>query len=537
MRKNYLYYLVLTLGSLTSCKKNAAENLGVLTKPNSLATINTITGVNSCFNWETNPYVSLTNGQTRILPWYNGATTQIPSFILSDYKKEDGWELLYNFLTGTENGQNYLFFYNKFTGIIRTYYFLADDVTAGSNGMWGLSFTNQNALLNNVGYFASPISELSQDPLAISSNLSIDATTKGIARGWNAFDTEITYDPNATVKPIKMRVFSTTSNISQISLSGDVQLSSSGTIVSVGTKNGLQDAANSAAKSGGDAAKDYIKSKVKSDSSSFIKKIFGNAASVVIGGGVKEIINAGINLLFGSFIGKKSEPTSTSQKIEFKTNGTINLIGTISSSSANNVSSIAGLYTPGTQPDLSNFLLPCFDKQLGVWNLESTPVLLTTQQATGGNHLPPDDDLYQRFYMLDASSIKVKINPDLLPEIQSYEVTTDLFYYDQFKGNSNWNNSNVTRPILGGILAYQDEANKFYQLQYGAQSGAFMENIRGPIPVPGDPTQDNDLPSIIVDGFNKNFVVKVTVTIVPKAGYDQTPIVITRSYIPDYQYY
>jgi hypothetical protein len=533
MKKNHLYYAVIILCSITACKKNVPADTETFSRPNSLATINTITGVNSCFNWESNPYVSLTNGQTRILPWYNGATTQIPNFILSDYKKEDGWELLYNFLSGTENGQNYLFFYNKFTGIIRTYYFLADDVTVGSNGMWGLSFTNENALLNNIGYFATPINDMSQDPLAISSNLSLDANTKGIARGWNAFDTEITYDPNASSKLIKMRVFSTTSNISQVSLSGDVQLSSAGTIVNVGTKNGLQDAANSAAKSGGDAAKDYIKSKVKSDSSSFIKKVFGNAASVVIGGGVKEIINAGINLLFGSFIGKKSETTNTTQKIEFKTNGTINLIGTISSTSANNVSSIAGLYTPGTLPDISNFLLPCFDKQLGVWNLESQPIVRTSEKAFGGNYSPPYDDIYDRYYFLDPSSINVKINPDLIPEIQSYQVTTDLFYYSQYKGNYNWNNSVVTHNISGGTLAYQDEANKFYQADFGS----FIEQIHGPIPIPGNPKEDQEIPNINVNGFNKNFVVKVTVTLIPRAGYDQTPIVITRSYIPDYQYY
>jgi len=533
MKKNYLYCLSISLLAITSCKKNTSQDILPLSKPKPVATINLITGVNSCFNWETGPYVTLTNGQTRILPWYNGATTQIPNFILNDYKKEDGWELLYNFLSGTENGQNYLFFYNKFTGIIRTYYFLADDVTLGSNGMWGLGFTNEHALLNNIGYFATPIDEISQEPLAISSNLSLDANTKGIARGWNAFDTEITYDPIAKDKAIKMRVFSTTSNISQVSLSGDVQLSSSGTIVSVATKNGLQDAASSAAKSGGDAAKDYIKSKVKSDSSSFIKKIFGSAASLVVGGGVKEIINAGINLLFGSFIGKKTETTATNQKIEFKTNGSISLSGTISSSSANNVSSITGLYTPGTRPDLSNFLLPCFDKQLGVWNLETKPVVQTSQHAFGGNFMPPYDDVYQRFYMLDQSSIKVKINPDLIPELQSYEVTSDLFYYNKFKGNENWNNSIVGNKITGGILAYEDSANKFYQML----SGSFYEDIHGPIPAPGNPNEDQEIPSILVNGFNKNFVVKVTVTLIPKVGYDQTPIVITRSYIPDYQYY
>ena len=507
----------------TACQKNflASEQK---TEPRS---INTITGENSCFNWETSPYVNLTNGQTRILPFYNLATTQIPDHILEDYKREEGWELLYNLLSSSEIGQNYLIFYNKFTGVIRTYYFLADDVSVGNEGMWGLGFNNSTALLNNTGYFATPIDDIIQNPLAISTNASKNSTTKGISRGWNSFDTEITYDPQAASKVVKMSLFSYTSNISQIALSGDISLNSEGTIVSLNSKNGLQDVANSAAKSGGDAAKDWIKNKVKPDASSFIKTVVGSAASVVIGGGVKEIINAGINLLFGSFIGKKSETTSTSQKIEFKTNGTITLNGTITSSTSNNVSPVSGVYTPGTFLDGSYFIVPCFNSQLGVWNLGSKPKVIAPSTAYGGNL--GDPNIYMRHYYLDHTSIDVKINPDLLSEIDSYEVTSNLFYYDQFKGQTNWINSERSSGMNGKSLVYQDTENQFY-------SGNYWEEVYGPTPEPVNPWEDAEVPTTEVYGFNKKFVVKVTVTLIPKAGYDQTPIVITRSYLPEYVY-
>lgn len=498
--------------------------------------INSQTGVNSCFNWQTSTYVTLTNGQTRTLPWYNGATTQIPNFVLEDYKKEEGWEMLYNFLSGTEIGQNYVIFYNKFTGIIRTYYFLSDDVTSGSNGMWGLGLSNSNSMLNNVGYFATPIDALVQDPLAISSNLSLDGVTKGVARGWNAFDTEITYDPNAAAKNIKMRILSSTSNISQVALTGDISLTSSGTIVSVGTKNGLQDLSNSAAKSGGAAAESWIKGKVKSDSSSFIKYVLGNAAATIAGGGVKAIISAGINLLFGSFIGKQTESTSTTQKIEFKTNGTLSISGTISSTSANNVSSVANIYMPGTVADVNNFLWPCFNKQMGVWNLQNTPIVRTFQRALySGEGNAPDVGIYTRHYEIDPASINFVINPDVLTEIDSYEVKTDLFYYSKFKGNINWGGIGSGGNISGGILMYNDGENIFYKTDYSGNT--IIESFSGPAPPPNEPGTDADFPTLLIGGFKKNFVVKVTLTLKPKVGYDQTPIVITRSYIPDYQYF
>lgn len=532
MNKNLLNVSIFCLGlsTLTSCKKSILE-AGTTPNANTVMSINTNTGADGCFDWQNLTSVSLTNGEKRTLPWYNGATTQIPNFILEDYKKEDGWEMLYNLLNSTENGQNYLVFYNKFTGVIRNYYFLADNIGEGNNGMWGLGMSNDNSLLNNTGYFAKPIDEPSRDPLATSTNISISGATKSVSRGWNAFDTEVTFDPNAANKTVKMRMLSYNTNISQVNLTGDISLSSDGTIVSMGSKNGAQDIANSAAKLSGAGAKSWITDKLtkESDKGKAVIKLLKGSLADIASGGVTKLVGAGINLLFGSFIGRQGQETSTTQKLEFKTNGTLSLNGTISFNSANNVSSVANLYTPGTQLTSDNFLLPCYNKKLGVWNLQTSPVVYTSRTIYLGGE-SNGSGIYSRGYDLDRNSVKVVMNPDLLPEIESYEVKSDLLYYSVFHNKKDWQEAGNDQGFYGGTLLYDDKENVFYD-------GGIYEQFNGPgMPPPtGNPNQEVDLPTIDVDYINKKFVVKVTVTIKPKAGYNQEPIVITRSYIPTYK--
>ncbi|WP_295769110.1 hypothetical protein [uncultured Mucilaginibacter sp.] len=524
-------FLFATIAATYSCKKSAYENETSNSNSSSkqVQAINTITGANTCFDWEANPYINFTNFPQQVLPWYSSTAATLPEFVMTDYKREDGWELIYNFLSQSTNEQNYVIYYNKFTGLMRTFYYLKSSVTTGE-GMWGLGFNNTSALLNNMGYFAEPIDAPIQEPLSITTNLSKNPQTKGVAPGWNGFDTEITYDPNAESKVIKMGLFSYASNISHLTLTGDIALSSEGTIATIGSKNGLQNTANNAAKSVGDIAKNYVKDKVKGTNP--VIKVASTALSAIVGGGVKEIIGAGINLLFGSFIGKKTEATSTNQKIEFKTNGTLNATGTITSTSSNNVVPIANLYTPGTTADPNNFILPCYTKKLGVWNLLQKPVVLTSRKATAigeGDH--PEHYQYGRQYFVDLSSINVAINPDVLSEIDSYEVKADLLYYAKFQNNLNWNDVGSGVGMYYDGLLYDDGQNKFYQ------GSSVSEIFYGPTPVI-DPNGDNDVSTVPAEGaFNKRYVVKVTVTLIPKAGYNQTPIVITRSYLPNYQFF
>lgn len=48
-----------------------------------------IVEVSPTFNWEDTAYISLFNVPGSVtLPWYSGATSNIPSYILNDYKAE-----------------------------------------------------------------------------------------------------------------------------------------------------------------------------------------------------------------------------------------------------------------------------------------------------------------------------------------------------------------------------------------------------------------------------------------------------------------
>lgn len=57
------------------------------------------------YDWENNTKV-LINGENIILPWYNGAPASLPQHIFTDYKKSDGWVMIYNFIT--DDNVNYV---------------------------------------------------------------------------------------------------------------------------------------------------------------------------------------------------------------------------------------------------------------------------------------------------------------------------------------------------------------------------------------------------------------------------------------------
>ena len=103
-------------------------------------------GVSPVFDWWDTTTISLSGINNPVtLPWYNGASTQIPYYMLDDYKPEDGWEMVYNYCIDTppgEEGKYYLLFYNKFTGILRVFYYNNHDVTAANTTLWRLEVTS-----------------------------------------------------------------------------------------------------------------------------------------------------------------------------------------------------------------------------------------------------------------------------------------------------------------------------------------------------------------------------------------------------------
>ena len=482
------------------------------------------------FDWENETEITLPGGNKRTLPWISGANTSIPNYITDDYQKDKGWELIYNLTENVNDvGNNYLIFYNKFTGILRVFYYLNETVTAGNNGYWGLKVTGNNALLNNSNYFAYPINHKISNPLYISSNIVDEAAmgnNKLITRGWNVFETEFTYT-NENIEQVKMSIASYNENISNVSLVGNVDLYSEGTIITTSTNNPYQTAANNVAKGAGSAATKYIKDNI---TSGVIKMGAG-----VIGGGVTAIVSKGINLIFGSFIGKKTTTTTTTQKIEFKTHGKVEISGTITSSMGNNILPVANLPIPTGNTISNPGIKPLYNHPLGVWNLEESPKINFAVYAFGDESLDGNLVDFTRSVSLDDNSIKVKMNPTVLAEIDRYEVKSTVFVYKKFQGANNWNtNASIgsyhSNLSFNGTLVYEDAQNEIYS-NVGVET---YKGVGGPPVSTGQGPFKTPVRHLKKGSYDNRYVVKVEVTLYPKGSYDQDPIVISRSYLPTF---
>ena len=90
-----------------------------------------------------------------------GVSTEsnIPDYIIRDYKKADGWEMVYNFCNDpvlAKKGKYYLMFYNKLTGILRVFYYNIYNVTTANTTLWKIGFNNKSALINSIDHFTLP---------------------------------------------------------------------------------------------------------------------------------------------------------------------------------------------------------------------------------------------------------------------------------------------------------------------------------------------------------------------------------------------
>lgn len=478
------------------------------------------------FDWEDTSVQLGVNGntQTAILPWASGSSTNAPFFMYNDYKKEDGWELLYNY-TGqvADAGRDYLFFYNKFTGIFRVWYYLSSTVGSGS-GIWGFHLQDNSGLFNNSGYFALPANMRDFDEIVVT-NISTINSTKAITSGWNVFDVEITYDPQVSNQFLRLGVKSYDQNIQDVNIYGTTLSQSEGEIYNHSSGSGLLSTfLTSAAKASGGTAEGWLKSKLEPQGNNDNDKPFkliGSLIPGIVSGGVTEIVNAGLNLILGSFIGKSG---STAQQIKFTTKGETELTGTITSNSPNNAKPIANVYFPGSKDQDVEDYPHYHNDQLGVWNLASAPIIYVPEKLNyaGENHL--GQKLYGRRPYLGASSIDLLFNEDLLSEIDNYQVTSQIFYYHKFQGINDLiarpANSFYGRMYVDGVLVYEDadnEAHK-YPHEYIAHHGYF-----------GTPD------FLLEQNYNKNYVVKVQVKIFPNSDYNQEPVIISRTYLPTFQ--
>ena len=140
MKKNLFKILGLTLLSVTifSCVNNSDS-----TAENSSATYYSNTKINNSENflenWENMDFLYINeNGRlnTKIdAPWNkNVSSTLLPNYIRMDVKKEEGWDIAFNLMNmDGDPDLNYFGLYNKYTGVLRIFYYNNNDVTGAES--------------------------------------------------------------------------------------------------------------------------------------------------------------------------------------------------------------------------------------------------------------------------------------------------------------------------------------------------------------------------------------------------------------------
>lgn len=193
---------------------------------------------------------------------------------------------------------------------------------------------------------------------------------KGITRGWNCFDVELCYDPNSVSIAQKMGIRSYDVTQGKINIIGGIQLESEGTIVSTSQTPALP-ALSNIIKTGvsafGKSVKKFISNKLDSAK---ISPPYGTAIAEIISSGNTGLIKSGINLIFGSFLGKK---TTTTQTLKVQTTGQIKNEGNFITNFNSNINPLVNLIFPGSEVESTDYFLPSYNEPLGLWNVAETP--------------------------------------------------------------------------------------------------------------------------------------------------------------------
>lgn len=566
--KKIIFYCTACLFFLLSCNEESI-NLD-LSETDDLVLSRAITPeVSSIFDWEDMSSIELLGVRGNVtLPWYSGATSSIPNYVTESYSAADGWKMIYNFCTTPNNvqeGRYYLVFYNIFTGTLRTFVYNNYDVTNSNVTFWKVSFNQKTTMLNALEEYTLPLDKISEETEILVTNAS-RTPTKALSRGWNSFDIDnLCYNRNAANERIFMNIDLYDIAKSDLDISGNIDLSSEGTIVTIknSTKDiGIGKTLKQVSSFAGKAAKKYLEAKYQ--------------LSEGVVNGVESIMNKGLNLIVDKVVGKKNVQDILYSDLKIETEGTLKLNGDIKQVHQSNILPISRLVLPGTRFAPEDSFLPSYEGSLGVWNLESTPELCFSKTLTSFLLFDKHDmkgvprnsqelpvyrrQIYQR--KLDTSTVHIIINPAVLSEIDHYTVEIELvnrrinikdaerlnlFYWGEKimivdnrtiqKGNSDCSFNyimgrtgdkvNIDRDWFDfeferiQLWDYYDNLPYDYMSMY-PHYPAYVTDRRI--------IKDGEFASSYDGRIVKDLWLNVTVTLYPKSSYNQKPYVSSRNY-------
>lgn len=403
--------------------------------------------------WETWDNIVLAGGESVSSPWNEQKTAgAVPVEIRMDVKHKDGWNLIAHTVNGKgEKGLNYLIFYNRYTGILKVFYY-AEENTPNNTGIWHLHFEQPQSFLAFSDQMAEISSSKKKSEIYVV-NVT-EETSKAFTRGWNCFLTELAYDPNFSVGTLQ--IIPECLSTFNVSLGGDLEAYTNGTIISATSSNPLSSIVNGVANVAGKAAEVWVGNAIKAGKFSKVKNV------VVEGAGT--IVKKGVGSLLGTFIGGFNKNGETTQTVSLKTTGKIKLGGTISTLQS---CPIVPLSMSISVKDVG---------RLGVWCLTQTPKVYMGPYAlnVGKDATTSYWYKYQFLPRIDNTQTKyVTINPDLVQEIGWNNIHLGIDTYLQ--GGCFWEDLGAS---YSDRYAYASSFNdKLYDNTYSANGLSYTVSL------------------------------------------------------------
>lgn len=488
-----------------------------------------------------NPKISI-GVDSIILPFYSGAAGGgFPEYVATDYRKEDGWEMIYNFITDPAlrvPNRNMFILYNKFRGRLRIFYYNTIIPTIGKTTFAQIRINDSNTKLfnaSNVGIYCLPHDLVG--PNSVYTTNMVNLNSQSLCLGWNCFEVELSYDSSYISNPNKSAELSIgfyDQIVFDVKLNGFSNTKGNLSYVETSSSNPVGDFAQSVFNAGGTAfggaAENAILSQ-KTDTTTtraaFLTAIIGK----VVSAGISNLVSSITKSWTSSF----AKQTNTIKTIDIKMSSKIDIAGTIIGSLPSVGIGAYNLSIPGSMPSADATVAPIYKAPLGVWNLKTLKTVKIgdhvfptienlSNYPTSPESYPVVADLgeYVEIIAPTYGVEDVIINESILDCISKYEVKSEVFFTKEYSPGG------ISDSILmnNNKIWIRNQSNKYYpnkQNNYSInQSYWLLLNSNN--------LSRRQTSPFYFDPNSFKFIVKVTLLLYPKYPYNSDVISLTRSF-------
>ncbi len=487
------------------------------------------------YDWENNSSVNI-NGVNVTLPWYSNAPSSLPYYITQDYKKEDGWIMIYNYITDPvlmHPNRDVFVFYNRLRGLLRIFYFNSQYPSQSGTSFAQITLSDRDTKLLNsstTGRVCLPLSEKGKN-VAYTTGISLTPVS-GFSLGWNCFELELSYDDLYKNKHNTMTIAFYDKKVQTINLGGNIN--TTGKISYLVTNNNnpvgetAQNVFNSIASASGDEVSKLISIPDTTPPATGTK----GALTTILGKVASSVISNVISGLTKSWTSSWGKTSQTYKTMDIKLSSRIDLSGTITQDLPSIVYPIQNALIPDSQPG-NSIVLPISDEPLGVWNIKrikpveiGSHVFPTIENYShypyGSNSYPVIGDLgyYVQIHVPTYDKSDVVINPKVLDYISHYEVKSEVFHK---KAN---NSETITDTTL--ITGHWKESWSKKYLDYKDTNYHISESYWRMLN--SDNLSRRSTPDSYFDEKRLKFEAKVTVLLYPKSPFNDDVISLTRTF-------